>query len=401
MPETVPVRTKRFRLLMVFGVILISTALGLALKGEITSNLCVVTNIGLGTIAGYAAFRYRRLRFFLAISSALLFLGVLEIAAQFYESNLAPSSKIYSYRGEPSFGWMAEHALVGYAFQGPAQLWATATLGDEILFDSVFYSIDPLSRRKCAPSVESPEHALFFGGSFAFGEGLSNQQMIACQFQTTSEMGYQSYNYGMMGWGPSQTYAQLGVDELFSDIRQRSGIAVFSFIGDHIYRTTWNISTAAEFPEYPFFQLSESGDLVGPLKARDRRSLRFATAVYKFLRGYSPMFRILVDPSMFRIESDEEAVMVTARVLQAARHRYQNRFDGEFVVLLWPRSRLDPDLEEFFVQHLITLGVPVIRVPELPGDPLDAQLHPKDGHPSAKEITWIASLLLDEVRSIH
>ena len=201
MPETVPVRTKRFRLLIVFGVILISAALGLALKGKITSNLCVVTNIGLGTIAGYAAFRYRRLRFFLAISSALLFLGVLEIAAQFYESNLAPSSKIYSYRGEPSFGWMAEHALVGYAFQGPAQLWATATLGDEILFDSVFYSIDPLSRRKCAPSVESPEHALFFGGSFAFGEGLSNQQMIACQFQTTSEMEYQSYNYGMMGWG--------------------------------------------------------------------------------------------------------------------------------------------------------------------------------------------------------
>ncbi|MCJ7756349.1 MAG: hypothetical protein MUP13_17450, partial [Thermoanaerobaculales bacterium] len=218
---------------------------------------------------------------------------------------------------------------------------------------------------------------------------------------TASEMEYQSYNYGMMGWGPSQTYAQLGVDELFSDIRQRSGIAIFSFIGDHIYRTTWNIGTAAEFPEYPFFQLSESGDLVGPLKARDRRSLRSATAVFKFLRGYSPMFRILVDPSMLRIESDEEAVMITARVLEAARHRYRNRFDGEFFVLLWPRSRLEPELEELFVHELTGLGVPVIRVPKLPGKPTDAFLHPKDHHPSSKEVTWVARSLLSEILALN
>ena len=392
-----PVRTKRILLSTVFALISISAVAWFALNGIGTSNLSAAINFGLGTIAGFAAYRYRRLRLLISISSTFLFLGVLEIAVQYYESSLAPASKIYSYTGEASLGWMAEHPLVGYAFRGPARLWATATIGDEILYDSVFYSIDSLSRRTCDPAFDTPKHALFFGGSFAFGEGLSNAQMIACQFQTASENKYQSYNYGMMGWGPSQAFVQLGVDELFSDIQQRSGIAVFSFIGDHIYRTTWNIGVVAEFQEYPFFRLSESGDLVGPLKARDRWNLRSATNVFKFWRGYSPMFRTLVDPSMIRIDSDEEAVMTTARVLEAARRRYRNRFDGEFIVLLWPRSRLAPELEELFVQELTELGVPVIRVPKLPGKSTDAFLHPKDSHPSSRETTWVARSLLGEV----
>jgi hypothetical protein len=401
MPEQGAAEANRVQLLVAFAVILIPPVIWLASRGLDTSNLSAAADIWFGTIAGLAAFRFRRLRFLVAISSTLLFLGALEVAAHFNESMIAPPPKVYSYTGEPPLDWMAEHGLVGYAFKGPARLWASATKGDEILFDSVFYSIDPLSRRRCSPISEPPQHALFFGGSFAFGEGLSNAQMIACQFQTESGNEYQGYNYGMMGWGASQTFNQLGVDELFEDIQQRSGIAIFSFIGDHIYRTTWNIGTAAEFPEYPFFQLSESGDLVGPLKARDRRSLRSATAVFKFLRGYSPMFRILVDPSMLRIESDEEAVMITARVLEAARHRYRNRFDGEFFVLLWPRSRLEPELEELFVHELTGLGVPVIRVPKLPGKPTDAFLHPKDHHPSSKEVTWVARSLLSEILALN
>jgi len=386
--------------LVAFAVILIPPLVLLASRGSDTTNLSAAADIWFGTIAGLAAFRFRRLRFLVVISSTLLFLGALEVAAYFNESVIAPPPKVYSYTGEPALGWMAEHPLVGYAFMGPARLWASATKGDEILFDSAFYSIDPLSRRTCNPISEPPQHALFFGGSFAFGEGLSNAQMIACQFQTESGNEYQGYNYGMMGWGASQTFNQLGVDELFSDIRQRSGIAVFCFIDDHIYRTTWNIGTAAGYPEYPFFRLSDSGDLIGPFKARDQPNLQIAANTFGFMRGYSPMFRTMAKPSMFRIESDEDAVKTTARVLGAARLRYRNRFAGEFVVLLWPRSRLDPVLEERFVQELTALGVPVIRVPKLPGNPMDAQLHAEDGHPSSREVTWIARALLDEVRSI-
>jgi len=377
--------------------ILIPPTIWAVSRGHETSNLSAPTNIWLGVIAAYAAFRFRELRLLIAISSSFLFLGVLEMGAQLFEANFKGASKEYTYIGDPPLGWIAEHPLVGYAFRGPARLWATATISDEVLYDSVFYSIDSLSRRRCEANLESPRHALFFGGSFAFGEGLSNPQTIACQFQSASDSIYQSYNYAMMGWGPGQAYNQLGVDELFSDIRQRSGVAIFSFIGDHIYRTTWNIGTAAEFPEFPFFRLSYSGDLDGPFKARDRWNLRFATGAYKFLRSFSPLFRLTIDPSIFRVDSDEEAVRTAARVLGAVRHRYRDRFDGEFLVLLWPRSRLSPDLEELFVQELTMLGVPVVSVPELPGEPTDAILHPMDHHPSTGEAAWVAKSLLKEL----
>jgi hypothetical protein len=381
-------------------VISIPAIVWLAFGAHGTANLSAPASIWLGVVLGVASFRWRDLRCLIAVSSTLLILGSLEYAASYYESKILAPPKIYSYSGVPSVGWMAEHPLVGYAFRGPARLSASASIGDEVLYDSVQYSVDTLSRRTSSATVEPPQHALFFGGSFAFGEGLSNSEMIAGQFETASDEQYEGFNYGMMGWGASQAYIQLGIDDLFSDIWQRSGIAVFCFVGDHIYRTTWNIDTAANYPEYPFFQLSDSGKLVGPFKTRDRWHLELAASAFRFLQGYSPLFRTLETPSFFRIESDIDAVKITAQVLAATRLRYLDRFNGTFTVLIWPRFRLDPILEERLIEELEMLDVPVIRVPKLPGDPSNAQLHPKDAHPSAKEVAWIALALLDEVRSL-
>jgi hypothetical protein len=44
---------------------------------------------------------------------------------------------------------------------------------------------------------------------------------------------------------------------------------------------------------------------------------------------------------------------------------------------------------------LTNQGVIVVKVPRLPGDPSEAQLHPLDGHPSSKEVRWVAQCLLD------
>lgn len=401
MPDPPLARQRRIRWQRVLAVISLPPLAWLAFKGLDTNNLSPTADIWLGAVFGLAAFRWRTLRFLIAVSSALLILGASEIVAYCYEEKILSPPKIYSYAGEPSLGFMSEHPLVGYAFRGPAQLWASATIGDEILFDSVQYSIDSLSRRTCVAGFLPPQHALVFGGSFAFGEGLSNSEMIACQLETASGNRYQGYNYGMMGWGASQAYNQLGVDDLFSDIRQPSGVAVFCFIGDHIHRTTWNIGTAATYPEYPFFQMSDSGELVGPFKTRDRWNLEMAASAYSFWRGYSPLFRTLGKPALFRIESDIEAVRTTAHVLAATRLRYRQRFDGEFIVLIWPRARLDRALEDRFVDELGVLGVPVVMAAKLPGDALQARLHRNDPHPSAKEIAWVTLALLGEMRILE
>ncbi|MCD4747786.1 MAG: hypothetical protein K8R59_00300 [Thermoanaerobaculales bacterium] len=372
----------------------------LALRGLDSTNLGPVATLWLGVLAGlgFATTGHRPLLF---ASSLLLCLGLVESGALAYEATLKPPTKKYSYMGNPAVGWFAEHRLVGYAFRGPVTLKAAATIGHEVLYASVIYQIDKFARRPCSRVCGASRHALFFGGSFAFGEGLSNSQTLSCRFQEASEHEFECYNYAMMGWGPGQAYMQLGVDLLFSDIQQDSGIAVFSFVGDHIYRTTWKIDAAYAFPEYPFFSLTEEGDLDGPFKTRERWRLRLARSLFGFMKNASPAFRTLVQPSWFRIESDEDAVITTAKVLGAAREVYRSRFEGEFVVLLWPRSGLSPALEDLFVDELTRLEVPVARVPALPGDPKAALLHPKDGHPSSLEIDWIAQSLLGNVHSMR
>ncbi len=315
-----------------------------------------------------------------------------------YQEFVKAPEKKYSYEASIPSGWISEHESVGYAFKGPVDLLASATVGDEVIYKNVHYKIDDFSRRSCTDGQEPTHHALFFGGSFAFGEGLTNNQTLGCQFQQLSDGKYQSSTYAMMGWGASQTLVQLEFDALFADVRQTSGIAVFSFLGDHIFRTTWKIETASDFPDYPFFSLASNGSLEGPFKASDKRELSLARDFYSFLRKFSPSFRNLIKPTWFRISSDEQAVITTARVLGAARQRYQKRFCGEFIVLLWPRSGLVPRLEKLFIDELTQQDVMVIKVPPLPGAPSEAQLHPLDGHPSMKETTWVARYLADTLR---
>ena len=361
------------------------------------SDLSPFLWLWIGIAAAVGALLSKNRRFLVAASSFFLCLGVVEFGALGYQTLLKPPAKLYSYETDATPGWIAEHGLVGYAFQGPVDLLASATIGDKVIYDSVPYHIDELSRRPCGNNPLASLHALFFGGSFAFGEGLSNEETLGCQFQTLSGGLYESTTFAMMGWGPGQALVQLGVDALFADIEQHSGVAVFPFISDHIYRTTWKIDTASEFPEYPFFSLDAGGNLRGPFNAKDDQGFRVACGFYQFMSEFSPTFRNWVNPSWLRLSSDKEAVTTTAKVLGAASELYRSRFDGEFIVLIWPRSRLAPDLEDHLVSELSNLGVRVVRVPPLPADGAEAQIHPLDGHPSSTETTWVAQCLLDSL----
>ena len=377
------------------GVLIAAAASWIGIRGVDLQNLSPIVALWIGSLAavGFVATKGRKI--LLSISSLFLFLGAVETGMLAYQEFVKAPAKKYSYESNVASGWIAEHETVGYAFRGPVELLASATYGNEVLYEKVPYKIDDYSRRPCAVTSHPTRHALFFGGSFAFGEGLSNDQTLGCQFQEMSGGEYQSTTYAMMGWGAGQAFVQLGVDSLFADIEEPSGIAVFSFLDEHIYRTTWKIDTASDFPNYPFFSLAQDGSLVGPFKASDEGKLGLVRDLYKFLRNFSPTFRTLINPVWFQISSDAQAVVTTARVLGAARRLYHVRFDGEFVVLLWPRSRLESELEELFVEELKRQDVIVVKVPQLPGDPSEAQLHPLDGHPSSKEVTWVARRLFD------
>lgn len=387
-------------LISVFLAAFVATvALWLILRGGGLQNLSPFVTFwgGAFAIVWFIAGKHRPIA--VSLASLCFVLTIVELASLAYETTIKAPPKKYFYTANTDAAWISEHDAVGYAFKGPVALSASASIGDEFLYRNVPYEIDGFSRRSCESSGNPSRHALFFGGSFAFGEGLPNERTLGCEFQRISGGTYRSETYAMMGWGASQTLIQLGYDSLFSDIRQPSGIAVHSFIGDHVFRTTWNLGAASDFPCMPFFRLSQDGALEGPFNSTEEWHLGLARDLFTTLKSTSPTFRALVRPEWFRTMNEHDAAITTARVLGAAGKRYRQRFDGEFIVLLWPRSRLTPAVEAAFVSELDEQGVVVIDVPPLPGDPLEAQLHPLDGHPSAKEARWVARCLYDAIET--
>lgn len=58
---------------------------------------------------------------------------------------------------------------------------------DVLVYEDVVYEYDAKRRRVLPPiGTTPPKHALFFGGSFTFGEGLSKEEMLTAQFQAVS-----------------------------------------------------------------------------------------------------------------------------------------------------------------------------------------------------------------------
>jgi len=70
----------------------------------------------------------------ISVSSLFLIAGVVEFGMLVYEHLLKAPGKEYSYDTDAPAGWIAEHDSVGYAFKGPVDLLASATVDDEVVY---------------------------------------------------------------------------------------------------------------------------------------------------------------------------------------------------------------------------------------------------------------------------
>lgn len=95
---------------------------------------------------------------------------------------------------------------------------ARKTCGKDLCFEAE-YTYDGIGRRVVSPlNKNSKRHILIFGGSFAFGEGLRDEQTIAYKLQ--SKMNANVFNYARNGVGPPFALAQFEVDMVESNQNQ-------------------------------------------------------------------------------------------------------------------------------------------------------------------------------------
>ncbi len=287
---------------------------------------------------------------------------------------------------ELSGRYVTPDAQLGYVLLPGAVVTATQTVGDRLIY-RVRYAIDDRGRRPVplADAAARPQFALFFGGSFIFGDGLADEEQLPYHLGQIAPS-YAPYNFGVSGYGPNQALAQLQFQNLPAEVAQPRGIAIYTYICAHISRVAGTMErvngVGANAPDYA---LGQNGQVI--YRGDFAAAHPWLTVLYGVL-GVSETVKYF-NLSMPRITDDH--YRLTAAILAEMERELQRQFgDVDFYVLLYPGSagcapRLTP--------HLESLGVNYLDYSDLFAGQEAAQYFIPDGHPTSRAQQAVAGQL--------
>lgn len=136
----------------------------------------------------------------------------------------------------------------------------------------VVYTIGP-DHFRIVPHEAAPvdDCVAVFGDSFAFGEGLNDQDTLAWQLASAADHKIGAKNFGVGGWGPNQLLGGLQSGRFQRALTCSPRIAIFTMIGSHMRR----VSGREPWAKGPRYQLDANGSVVrvGNLEDIDRATL--------------------------------------------------------------------------------------------------------------------------------
>ncbi|HUP57920.1 MAG TPA: hypothetical protein VM598_10740 [Bdellovibrionota bacterium] len=211
------------------------------------------------------------------------------------------------------------HHLITHATEGPVyDIWAET---------------DRFGRRISARSAAAPKrrHAMLFGCSFAFGNGIRDEETLASQLARHAP-GLSAYNYGVPGSGPTEFVEQVAMRDLRSEVPEPEGVAIYLFIPDHVRRVPPSIHALEHRRETPYWYEAAGGEVVRAGSFSAARPL--AGLLYDLLSLSQTLKYMNVDfPTVFGPAEFRRAAVLTRKMAQ----EYQRQFPrGEFVVVLHP-----------------------------------------------------------------
>lgn len=274
----------------------------------------------------------------LLTGSCFVLLAVISAELGFYVVNHSKASTMRAARRMGSYpkDFYRHSDLLGYE-PAPEQRtpWKKMVMGN-VAYD-VVYTIDATSRRVTPSSAEnSKELVLFFGGSFTFGEGVSDNQTMPHYFGKSAD-DVAVCNCAAGGYGPQQMLAQLESGRLDDLVRDRTIVAVYTFIDGHLQRaigsmrvvTTWG----GNMPCYQLDQRDNPTHLGSFNQARviqtslDRLCSRSQILKY---------FRLDVPPY-----TSDSHVHLTARIIEKSAELLERKASRcRFYLLFYPGSKL-------------------------------------------------------------
>lgn len=289
-------------------------------------------------------------------------------------------------------GYRTAHPHLGYGPNKGVRVGSSLVVNRQTIYD-VAYTINSTGQR-IGPFAPQPgkDCILFFGGSFAFGEGLSDDETLP--WRVGELTGLATINFGFHGYGPHQMLAAIQNGIVEEAARCKPIAAIYWTLADHVFRVAGNKLWDIDGPRYivgPDGQALHTGTFADAIAATDRilhklrAKLDLSAAYRRFIGRYS------------RYEDEDIAIYLA--VIAAARDELQARYPGiEFSVLFWDapadqiNARLQADIAAIPVRlYRVSASIPDLAVNR------DAHTLAYDGHPTAATNETLAYYVVQEI----
>ena len=254
--------------------------------------------------------------------------------------------------------WFIKDPVLGFKLSpGLCASKAMLLQGNDTIYN-VTYSSDQYGRRILngdSTQALKNRHAVFLGCSFTFGHGLPENQTFPVQFQNVRN-NFEIYDYGFEAYAPNQVALQFkpGLDLINkTTVSQDTGIAVYTFINDHLDRVYGGSIYLSYAPNTPDVFVNNNQIEIRP---RSHGQIRKA----KLLNNIQTLKHFNFN---FYYPGTTEFYKRFASIVNYCALKYKESFpNGTFYTVIYPVK--DPDLAWL---KFLDPSIVVIRVP-LPSD---------------------------------
>ena len=320
------------------------------------------------------------------IGLVLLFFMLLTIEAGFFLLNTLNREDI-RYEGGDYF---VEDDLLGYAAAPNIEITSVMIRnGGEVYRADV--STNEFGWRITPTDGEAAagQFLIFFGDSLTFGYGVDDDETLPYHAANLAS-GFEPYNFGFNGYGPQNTLALLEGQTLNDRVSEHRGIAVYTFIDDHISRAIGSLRIHNQWGRLmPYYTLDGQGE---PVRQGNFMTGRPYQSILYILIGKSQLVRYFgLD---FPILRDQHLALV-AGMLAESRELLEAQFEQvDFYVLFYPgRSDLAPRL----IPYLEEAGIHYLDYADLFDLDRPGLWIEYDGHPTGAGYEAVAERLVDDL----
>jgi hypothetical protein len=288
---------------------------------------------------------------------------------------------------------------LGYSPTKNTTTQSTLTFSGETIYNAT-YTIDRFSHR-ITPEAVPDDCALFFGGSFIFGEGVNDEETTP--WLTARKLNIKTINYAFHGYGPHQMLANIESGRVKNSLEGCKPLAaVYLMINGHIRRSAGKVSWGSNGPRY---MPDENNNAIRKGIFKDVNNIYTSEVIDKVTRKLrkSVAYNYFIDDRIFfpnyGIDND---ISLLASIVKTSRDSLIQEYPGlTFVVLYWDSSA--ERHQKQVIEQLKNNGLEVIlmseEISDLQTNKDKYTLSKYDRHPNKTGQIMIADIASDHIES--